>query len=128
MNDYSAEVVDHFQHPRNAGPVEDANGTGEIGNPDRGDYIKVFIRIDNEILAKIGYQVKGSAAAVACASAMTELVVGRHVDDVMMLTDEDIVEALNGLPESDVECPNLSARGLKTALQNYFERNVRSRT
>ncbi len=124
MNAYSEKVIDHFQKPRNAGIIENADGVGEFGDPGCGDFLKVFLRVEGDVVADIRYQIRGCPASIACASAMSELAIGRSLDDAMMIVDEDIVEALDGLPEHKLHCSNLGAVGLKKAITDYFERHV----
>ena len=124
MSLYSAKVLEHFRRPRNAGIMNDANGVGEIGDPSCGDFLKVYIKVEGDVVKDVKYQIKGCPAAVACASAMTELSIGRNLDDAMMIVDSDIVDALDGLPEFKVHCSALGAAGLRTAIVDYFQRYV----
>jgi nitrogen fixation NifU-like protein len=117
-------VIEHFQNPRNAGIVEDADGIGEIGERDCGDFLRVFIKVEKDVVTDAKYQIRGCAAAIACASAMTELVIGKHIDDALMVSEDDIVEALGGLPEVKLHCSNLGAAGLRKAIMNYVEKKI----
>ncbi len=124
MNEYSKKVIEHFQNPRNVGFIEDAHGIGEIGDPDCGDFMRVYIKVENDILTDIKYQIKGCPASIACASVMTELAIGKNVDDALMMSDMDIVDALDGLPEFKIHCSVLSAAGLRMAVTDYFEKYI----
>jgi nitrogen fixation NifU-like protein len=124
---YSDKVREHFRNPKNAGVIEDANGIGEIGDPDCGDFMRVYIKIEDDVVSDVKYQIKGCPASIACASAMTELAIGKPLDDAMTLTDDDIVEALDGLPEFKVHCSALGASGLQMAIIDYFEKHVSPR-
>ena len=124
MNEYSDKVIEHFTNPRNAGIIEDAHGIGEIGDSDCGDFMKVFIKVENDILTEVKYQIRGCPASIACASVMTELAIGKNLDDALMLNDCDIVDALDGLPEFKVHCSVLSASGLQRAVADYFEKYI----
>jgi nitrogen fixation protein NifU and related proteins len=124
MIEYSAKVIDHFKNPRNVGAMEDANGIGEIGDPDCGDFMKVFIKVEDQIVKDVKYQIKGCPASIACASAMTELAMGKHLDDAMFISDDDIIEALDGLPDFKVHCSALGASGLAHAIMDYFEKST----
>jgi nitrogen fixation NifU-like protein len=124
MIEYSEKVIEHFQNPRNAGVIEDADGIGEIGERDCGDFLRVFIKVEKDVVTDVKYQIKGCAAAIACASAMTELAIGKNVEDAMMVSEDDIVEALDGLPEFKLHCSNLGAAGLRKAIMVYFEKCV----
>lgn len=125
MVEYSEKVIEHFKNPKNVGMIENANGVGEIGDPDCGDFMKVFVRVENDVLRDVKYQIKGCPASIACASAMTELAMDKPVDDALFITDDDIVAALDGLPEFKVHCSALGASGLKMALMDYFERSTK---
>jgi nitrogen fixation NifU-like protein len=122
MVGYSEKVIEHFTNPRNAGTIEDASGIGEIGDPSCGDFLKVYIKIENDMIADVKYQIKGCPASIACASAMTEIAIGKSLDDAMVITEDDIVNALDGLPEFKVHCSALGASGLQKAIINYFEK------
>ena len=125
MNIYNEVVLDHFQHPRNAGMLEDANGIGEFGDPGCGDFLKVFLKVEDHTVTDVKYQIRGCPASIACASAMSELAMGKNLDDAMMIVDEDIVEALNGLPGPKLHCSNLGAMALKKAIIDYFDNHGR---
>jgi nitrogen fixation protein NifU and related proteins len=122
---YSEKVVDHFQHPRNAGVIESANGVGESGDPGRGDFLKVFLKVEDHAITDVKYQVRGCPASIACASAMSELAMGKNVDEAMMIADEDIVETLEGLPESKLHCSNLASMALRKAIIDHFDHHGR---
>jgi len=122
MNEYSDKVIMHFQNPKNAGIIENADGIGEIGDPDCGDFMKVYIKVENDIITDIKYQIKGCPASIACASAMTEIAIGLKIEDAMVLREEAIVEALEWLPEYKLHCSNLSAGALRIAINDRFEK------
>ena len=124
MGIYSKKVLEHFSNPKNAGIIDDANGVGEIGDPDCGDFMKVYIKVEGDIVTDVKYQIRGCPASIACASAMTELAKGRNLDDVMMITDDDIVKELDGLPEFKIHCSALGATGLQKAIMDYFDKYV----
>ena len=124
MNEYSDKVIEHFQNPKNVGVIEDADGIGEIGDTDCGDSMKVFIKVENDILTDVKYQIRGCPASIACASVMTELAIGKNIDDALMLNDMDIVDALDGLPEFKIHCSVLSASVLQRAVADYFEKYI----
>lgn len=118
--EYSKKVIEHFLTPKNAGTIENPDGIGEIGDPNCGDFLRVFIKVENDIITDVKYQIRGCPASIACASAMTEIVIGKNLDDAMMLTDEDIVNALDGLPEFKIRCSALAASGLHKAIVDHF--------
>jgi nitrogen fixation protein NifU and related proteins len=124
MFEYSAKVIEHFKNPKNVGAIEDANGIGEIGDPECGDFMKVYVKVKGDVVSDVKYQIRGCPASIACASVMTELAVGSNLDDAMVISDEDIINALDGLPEHKVHCSVLSATGLRKAIMDYFEKYV----
>jgi nitrogen fixation NifU-like protein len=119
---YSRKVLEHFNNPKNAGVIEDANGVGEVGDADCGDFMKVYLKVEDDMVKDVKYQIKGCPASIACASAMTELAIGKPLDDVMCLSEDDIVDALDGLPEFKLHCSVLGAVGLRRAIIDYFEK------
>ena len=125
MHEYSDKVMEHFKNPKNVGMIADADGIGEVGDPDCGDFMKVYVKIENDAIKDIKYQIKGCPASIACASAMTELAMGTPLDDAMVITDDDIVNALDGLPEFKIHCSALGATGLQLAIMDHFEKNMR---
>lgn len=116
---YSPKVFDHFFNPRNNGVLEDANGIGEIGDPECGDHLKVYVRIEDDIVRDIRFQIKGCPAAIACASAMTELVMGKPVCEAMLVSDDQIIEHIDGLPEFKIHCSALGASGFRVAVMDF---------
>ncbi len=123
MNEYSEKVIEHFRNPRNAGSIDNADGVGEVGDPGCGDFLRVYIKVESRIISDVKYQIHGCPASIACASAMTELVIGNDIDDALMIKNEDIVNALDGLPEHKQHCSNLGAFAVKKAILNYIQRN-----
>jgi len=119
---YSDTVQDHFRNPRNTGVIEDSSGAASIGDPECGDYLHLYLKIVDNHVTEARYQIRGCPAAIACASMATELAMGRHIDDVWNVTDQVIIEALDGLPDDKQHCSNLGATALHTALFDYFER------
>lgn len=119
---YSQKVLDHFLRPRNIGEIEDADGVGQIGDPSCGDFLKVYVKVEGERIVDVKYQIRGCPAAIACASVMTELAIGKNIEDALFIEDQDIVDALDGLPDFKLHCSVLSADALKAALIDYLER------
>ncbi len=124
MGFYSEKVVAHFKEPRNVGILDDADGIGEIGDPTCGDFMRVFIKVDENVIKDVKYQIRGCPASIAVASAMTELAIGKDLDDALMLTDVDVLEALDGLPEEKLHCSVLGITGLRKAIQDHFMRYI----
>jgi nitrogen fixation NifU-like protein len=116
---YNATVLDHFQNPRNIGEIPDADGIGVVGNPACGDVMKVFIRVSNGRLVDVKYKTFGCAAAIACSSMASELVMGETLENAYNLTREDVANALNGLPPEKMACSNLAPDAIRAAIENY---------
>jgi len=117
---YSDNVLEHFINPRNAGEILDADGIGTIGSEECGDMIRVWIKISKDkLLQDVKYRVFGCPAAIACCSMMTEMAIGKHLNDAVLLTDEQVADALGGLPAYKFHCSNLAASALHEAIMNY---------
>ena len=119
---YSEKVMDHFANPRNVGKLEDADGIGEVGNAKCGDIMKIYLKIDNDIITDIKFNTFGCGAAVASSSMTTELVKGKTLDEALQLTKEAVVEALGGLPETKMHCSVLAEEAVKAAIADYRQR------
>ena len=121
---YTEQVLDHFNNPRNLGEIADADGVGEIGDPSCGDFMKVWIRVDGNVIADAKFKCQGCPTAVATGSIMTELAMGKDLDEAMEITDERIAEALGGLPEQKFHCSNLGAGALQDAITDHVLRFI----
>lgn len=117
-----APVLDHFFNPRNVGEIEDPDGVGVVGDPGCGDQFKVWIKIEDGVLAQVKYKVFGCPAAVAACSMMSELATGKTLEEAYGLDDLDILVALGGLPESKEHCSNHAATALHKAINDYVFR------
>ncbi len=117
---YSAKVMQHFHNPKNIGRLEDYHGIGQIGDPGCGDFVEMTIHIseDNQKVEKVRYRIKGCPAAIATSSITAEIAEGMQIEDALKITDQQIVEALDGLPESKVHCSLLAVRSLQLAIQD----------
>ena len=122
---YSDKVLDAFMNPYNVGKIADADGVGTIGSEDCGDMVRVWIKVCNEHLADIKYKVFGCPAAIACCSQMTQMAMGLSLDDANELTDEQVAEALGGLPLDKLHCSALAATALHEAILDYIHNCVR---
>jgi nitrogen fixation protein NifU and related proteins len=116
---YTDKAIDHFMNPRNVGEISDADGIGQIGDEECGDMVKVWIKVDKAHLIDVKYRVFGCPAAIAVCSMMTELAIGKHIDDGYEITDGQVAEALGGLPDQKFHCSNLAASALHEAILNY---------
>lgn len=115
-------VMDHFKNPRNVGLIEDASGVGFAGDPECGDNLKIYIKVENYIITDIKFQVQGCTAAIASSSMTTVLAKGKHVMAAFAITEKDITEALGGLPEEKLHCSVLGALALKKAVADYSKK------
>ena len=120
---YSEKVMDHFRNPRNVGVIEDADGVGEVGNPVCGDIMKIYLKIDNDVITDVKFETFGCGSAIASSSMATELIKGKPVAEAMQLTNRAVAEALDGLPAYKLHCSVLAEEAIKKALQDYYERN-----
>ena len=119
---YSEKVMDHFANPRNVGEIPDANGVGEVGNPQCGDIMKRYLKIENNVLVDVKFKTFGCGAAIATSSMSTELVKGKTIDEALKLTNSAVVEALEGLPPVKIHCSVLAEQAVKAALSDYYTR------
>lgn len=118
---YSDIVIDHFQHPRNAGVLDDANAVGEDRNPVCGDHMKLMLRIENDSIAEARFQTRGCPAAIATSSMATVVLTDMHINEAAALKRQDFVDAVGGLPKAKIHCSVLAAAALKKALAHYRE-------
>lgn len=118
---YSDIVIDHFQHPRNAGTLDDANAIGEDRNPVCGDHMKLMLRIEDEAIVEARFQTRGCPAAIATSSMATVVLTDMRIEDAAGLKRQDFVDAVGGLPKAKIRCSVLAAAALKKALAHYRE-------
>jgi len=116
---YSKKVMDHFMHPRNVGVIENPDGYGKVGNPVCGDLMEIFLRIKDGIIEDIKFKTFGCGSAIATSSMVTELAKGKHVDEAIKITRDDVATELDGLPPQKMHCSNLAADALKAAIDDY---------
>ena len=120
---YSEKVMDHFQHPRNVGEIENASGVGTVGNAKCGDIMRIYLDIDdNQIIRDVKFKTFGCGAAVATSSMATELIKGKSINDALKLTNKAVMEALDGLPPVKVHCSVLAEQAIKAAVSDYYKR------
>ena len=119
---YSEKVLDHFTHPRNVGEIEDANGVGEVGNAKCGDIMKMYIKVENDVITDVKFNTYGCASAIATSSMATEMIKGKPLSEAMKLTNKAVVEALDGLPPVKLHCSVLAEQAVKAALADYYRR------
>ena len=120
---YSETVMDHFRHPRNVGVIEDADGVGEVGNAQCGDIMKIYLKIQDDVITDVKFETFGCGSAIASSSMATEMIKGKPVSEAMTLTNRAVAEALDGLPAHKLHCSVLAEEAIKKALQDYYDRN-----
>ena len=118
---YSEKVMDHFRNPRNVGVIEDANGIGEVGNAMCGDIMKMYLKIEDDIVKDVKFETFGCGSAIASSSMATELIKGKPVEEARQLTNKAVAEALDGLPDYKMHCSVLAQEAIEAALKDYEE-------
>lgn len=119
---YSEKVMEHFANPHNVGELKDANGVGEVGNPKCGDIMRMYIKVENDIIEDVKFMTFGCGAAIATSSMATDLVKGKRIEDALKLTNKAVMEALDGLPPVKVHCSVLAEQAIKSAVADYYRR------
>ena len=119
---YSEKVMDHFTSPRNVGEIENADGVGQVGNPSCGDIMKISLKVEDNIIKDIKFKTFGCGAAVATSSMVTEMAMGKTLEEALQITNKSVAEALEGLPPAKIHCSNLAADALKAAIEDYMKK------
>ncbi len=119
---YSEKVMEHFRNPRNVGEIEDADGIGEVGNAACGDIMKIYLKVKDDIIEDVKFQTFGCGSAIATSSMVTEMVMGKTLEEAEKVTNKALAEALYGLPPTKMYCSNLAADALHDAIKNYREK------
>ena len=120
---YSEKVMEHFSNPRNVGEIIGADGVGEVGNAKCGDIMKIFLKIEDNIISDIKFKTFGCGAAIATSSVATEMLRGKSVQDALALTNRDVIAQLDGLPAAKMHCSVLAEEAVKSAIADYYRRN-----
>lgn len=120
---YNEKVMDHFMNPRNQGEIPDADGVGEVGNPTCGDIMKIYLKVEEDVITDVKFQTFGCGAAIASSSMATDLIVGRTLKEAWDLSNKAVVEALDGLPPQKVHCSVLAEEGIHAAINDYRQRH-----
>ena len=120
---YSEKVMDHFKNPRNVGKIEDADGVGEVGNAVCGDIMKMYIKVENDIITDVSFNTFGCGSAIATSSMATELIKGKPISEALTLSNKAVVEALDGLPANKLHCSVLAEEAVKAAVKDYYDRH-----
>ncbi len=116
---YSEKVMDHFSNPRNVGEIKDASGIGEIGNPVCGDMMKFYIKVENNIIKDVKFKTFGCGAAIAVSSMVSEMAIGKTIEEALAITNDAVAKELGGLPPNKLHCSNLGADALHKAIEDY---------
>lgn len=116
---YNEKVMENFQHPQNVGTIENASGVGTVGNPTCGDIMKMFLKIENNVIVDAKFQTFGCAAAIASSSMATQMVIGKTVEEALALTNVEVVTALEGLPPQKLHCSVLAEEAIHLAIADY---------
>lgn len=120
---YSEKVMDHFSNPRNVGEIENASGTGTVGNAKCGDIMKMDIKVENGIIVDVKFKTFGCGAAIATSSMATEMVKGKSIDEALQLTNKAVAEALDGLPPVKMHCSMLAEQAIHAAIEDYRKKH-----
>ena len=120
---YSEKVMDHFMHPRNVGVIENADGVGEVGNAKCGDIMKIYLKIDNDIITDVKFETFGCGSAIASSSMATEMIKGKPLSEALTLSNTAVAAALDGLPAHKIHCSVLAEEALKSAVKDYYDKH-----
>lgn len=119
---YSDKVWDHFSNPRNVGEIADADGVGEVGNATCGDIMKIYLKIDHDVITDVKFKTFGCGAAIATSSIATEMIKGKKISEALKLSNKAVIEALDGLPPAKIHCSVLAEQAVKAALSDYYRK------
>ena len=120
---YTEQVMDHFMHPRNVGEIENPSGVGEVGNAQCGDIMKIFIKVENNVIVDVKFKTYGCGAAIATSSRATEMVMGKTIEEALAITNKQVAESLGGLPPVKLHCSVLAEEALHAAIADYKARH-----
>ena len=120
---YSDKVMDHFQHPRNVGKIDDADGKGEVGNAKCGDIMRMYIKVKDDVITDCKFNTFGCGSAIATSSMATELIKGKPISEALELSNKAVVEALDGLPAHKIHCSVLAEEAVRAAVKDYYDKN-----
>ena len=125
---YTDKVMDHFSNPRNIGEIENADGVGEVGNPVCGDMMSFYINVRDNKIADIKFKTFGCVAAIAVSSMVTEMALGKTLDEAKKITKKSVAESLDGLPKEKMHCSNLGADALNKAIEDFESKQLTTTT
>ena len=119
---YTEKVMDHFSNPRNVGEIPDANGIGEVGNAKCGDIMRIYLKVKDNVIEDVKFKTFGCGAAIATSSMVTEMVIGKTLEDALEISNQAVAEVLGGLPPAKMHCSNLAADALHEAIKDYMSK------
>lgn len=122
MEPYNDKVIEHYANPRNVGEIKDASGVGEVGNPVCGDIMRMYLKIENDVITDVKFKTFGCGAAIASSSVSTEMIKGKTVDEALKLTNKDVINELGGLPPVKLHCSVLAEEAIKKAIADYLRK------
>jgi nitrogen fixation NifU-like protein len=115
--------MDHFKNPRNVGKMDDADGIGEVGNAKCGDIMRMYIKVENDIITDVKFNTFGCGSAIATSSMATEMIKGKPISEALELSNRAVVEALDGLPAQKIHCSVLAEEAVRAAIKDYYDKN-----
>lgn len=122
--EYSEKVIEYYTNPRNVGKIDDASGIGKVGNPVCGDIMKMFIKVEDNIITDVKFKTFGCGAAIATSSISTEMIKGKTIEEALELKNSDVVKALDGLPPVKIHCSLLAEEAIREAIADYYRRET----
>lgn len=122
---YTDKVLEYFQNPRNVGEIENADGIGEVGNAKCGDIMRMYLKIENDIIVDVKFKTFGCGAAIATSSVATEMIKGKSIDDALKVTNQQVIDFLGGLPAVKIHCSILAQEAIHSAIADYLKKNNR---
>jgi len=124
---YSDKVMEHFRNPHNVGEIPDASGIGNVGNPVCGDILRLYLKVDeNEVIIDAKFKTFGCGAAIATSSMVTDLVIGKTINEALKISNKAVAEALGGLPKIKLHCSVLAEEALRSAIADYYEKKKKT--
>lgn len=122
MEPYNDIVIENYANPKNVGEIENASGVGEVGNPVCGDIMKMYLKIENNVITDVKFKTFGCGAAIASSSISTEMIKGKTIEEALKLTNKDVIDKLGGLPPVKLHCSVLAEQAIKTAIADYYRK------
>jgi len=119
---YSEKVMDHLMNPRNAGVIEDADAIGEEGNTTCGDVMRIYLKIEDDVIKDVKFETFGCGSAIAASSMTTEMIKGKSLSDALKLSNKEVTKALGGLPAQKIHCSVLAEKAIRAAVKDYYQR------